>query len=624
MFLPVSGSVASQLNSFGRLFVSWLLLTSLLFIVLKLRSVCSLSPGGLLLLFAFQFLTGRAIAQQQAPAWRAAFAVGASYSSAVYAVATDSVGNVYLAGNFANTARFGALTLTSAGNTDGFVAKWAPATNTFVWAQRWGGAGQDEVYAIAVRGAAVYLTGMATGFGVRVGTLPVIDCSGSDAVVLKLVDAGSTSRFVWAFQSNGPRDESGRSIVATAAGVYVAGNSNSGYVRFAPFTAFFDSPFQGGFVVKLVDAGSSASPAWLQQVSGTREAFLNTLTVAPGGVLYVGGDTSSPSVPFGAFSLPNLSGPTASYSFVAKLQDQGSSSNWVWAQGIGGRGTTPGRVYLKTVRVAGNAVYATGAFEGASVTLGSLTLTTYPGAVGSQRRDIFLAKLTDAGASAAFAWAMPVGGTGVDSPGDLLVDGTTLYLSGAFDNTVAFGGTALSSAGFSDAFVSRLTDTGSTGRFEWAQRGGGAGLDFASVLARKDSTLYTGGNFAGFVGNSATFGPYVLASSAGSTGNANGFVAALGTTGRSLATAVRPATGAAVALYPNPARQAVTVVLPVTAQALGAEVVVLNGLGQAVRQATLAPRVQQTELGLAQLPAGVYTVRVSSGEQVLAARLVVL
>ena len=124
----------------------------------------------------------------------------------------------------------------------------------------------------------------------------------------------------------------------------------------------------------------------------------------------------------------------------------------------------------------------------------------------------------------------------------------------------------------------------------------------------------------------STFGPYVLTAPAGSSGATvtRGYVAALGTTGRPLATAVRPATGAAVALYPNLARQAVTVGLPAATPAHGAEVVLFNALGQDVQRTFLPAGVRQAELGLAQLPTGVYTVRVSAGAQVLTTRLVII
>jgi hypothetical protein len=50
-------------------------------------------------------------------------------SSTVFAAATDSVGNVYLAGDFDDTIYFDTTRLISAGLTDAFIAKWNSAQN---------------------------------------------------------------------------------------------------------------------------------------------------------------------------------------------------------------------------------------------------------------------------------------------------------------------------------------------------------------------------------------------------------------------------------------------------------------------------------------------------------------
>ncbi|MDO7873102.1 T9SS type A sorting domain-containing protein [Hymenobacter sp. ASUV-10] len=579
---------------------------------------------GFFLLLLLPLLAGRAMAQQQAPPpWQAAFAIGSSPNSYVTAVATDSVGNMYLAGYFSGTARFGSLTLNTSGNSDGFIVKWSPSTNTFVWAQRWGGANQDEVSAIAVRGPNVYLTGTANGFGVQVGTLPVVNCSQSDIIVIKLVDAGTSSSFAWAYRAGSGSGDYGYSIIATADAVYVAGFSSNGHVYFNPLNIFFNNSFYGTAIIKLVDEGSSARVVWLQQVSGNRSASIYSMAAAPGGILYVAGSTTSTSLVFGTQTLTKPGGPDDSYGFVAKLVDQGTSSQWVWGQGAGG---SNGNTYLRSVCTAGNAVYTAGAFTNSTIGVGGLTLTNTPGAVPSQQQDIFLTKLTDTGGSAAVTWVLPIGGSGQDSSGELLVDGSTLYLSGDFNNTVSFGSQTYTSAGRSDVFISRLTDTGSGAAFVWTQQGGGSGGDGVYTMARHDSTLYVGGLFAGFQGNSARFGPFVLTSPIASTATRTfGFAGILGTNGRSLPTAVRSTTAsAALELYPNPAQQTATLTLPAALAAHGAEVVLLNGLGQEVRRGAVAPQARQTTLSLAQLSAGIYTVQVQAGAQVLTKRLTVL
>ena len=67
---------------------------------------------------------------------------------------------MYLAGVFANTVVLGGTTLTSRGGSDVFVAKFNPASNRFVWAQRAGGTGDDGATALVVSGTSVYVAGI--------------------------------------------------------------------------------------------------------------------------------------------------------------------------------------------------------------------------------------------------------------------------------------------------------------------------------------------------------------------------------------------------------------------------------------------------------------------------------
>ena len=90
------------------------------------------------MLFLLLLLSAKAAGQ--APAWQLALAVAPTTAQGdfaeVTATATDATGSVYLAGSFSGTALFGGLSLSSAGNKDAFVAKYSPASASFVWVQR--------------------------------------------------------------------------------------------------------------------------------------------------------------------------------------------------------------------------------------------------------------------------------------------------------------------------------------------------------------------------------------------------------------------------------------------------------------------------------------------------------
>ena len=65
------------------------------------------------------------------------------------ALATDGMGDVYLGGSFSGTTNFGGITLTSAGSSDGFVARYDP-DGAIDWATALGGPNYDVVTALAV------------------------------------------------------------------------------------------------------------------------------------------------------------------------------------------------------------------------------------------------------------------------------------------------------------------------------------------------------------------------------------------------------------------------------------------------------------------------------------------
>ncbi|UOQ72450.1 hypothetical protein [Hymenobacter cellulosilyticus] len=139
--------------------------------------------------------------------------------------------NVYVSGHFGGQATFGATTLTSNSNFNGYVVKLTDSGTapSFTWVQQIGGPGNAYANVVAVGGANVYVGGEFYGSSL-IGnqTLTTKNYTNGDGFVTKLVDAGASSSFVWSMPlGNGYKDEVQKLVVQGPA-VYVAGPTGMG------------------------------------------------------------------------------------------------------------------------------------------------------------------------------------------------------------------------------------------------------------------------------------------------------------------------------------------------------------------------------------------------------------
>ncbi|MGI4885500.1 MAG: T9SS type A sorting domain-containing protein [Janthinobacterium lividum] len=552
-------------------------------------------------------------ARAQAPAWRAVAAGSATgdYSS-VSATATDDAGNVYLAGNFAGTVSFGPFTLTNAtadGRRDAFVAKWSPATGAFAWAQRAGGPGNDVATALAISGPHVYVAGSFGGPTAAFGPLALAnaDPSGATRDVFVAGLAADTGAFAWAQPAGGPADDYATALAAAGPMVYVAGGFGSATARFGG-TALARAGSGGAdaFVAALFSLSTEGRFWWAQRAGGAGDDVATAVAVR-GASVYVAGRFASATATFGAVVLANANPNGSHDAFVAKLTDVSFSADFVWAQRAGGAGDDR----ANALAVSGAGVYVAGEFQGPTASFGGTVLANTT--TDNLYYDVFVAKLSDAGPSGAFAWARRAGGPGDDYANALAVRGADVYVAGSFAGNVlgnaaaTFGGTTFTTAGLIDLYVAKLTDAGPSGAFAWATRAGGAGYDYATALAVRDANVYVAGDFA-----SATAGFGALAV-ANPNSAAAAYLAALAD-GTALAAAA-PAPRAGVAAYPNPARAWATVRVPAVPGAARATLALLDAQGRAVRTwaGPLPAGGATAEVELRGLAPGLYRVQVQAG-----------
>jgi hypothetical protein len=266
--------------------------------------------------------------------------------------------------------------------------------------------------------------------------------------------------------------------------------------------------------------GASPSFAWAGKLGGAGYDNGKSIAVAADGSVYISGyfaDAVDFDLGPGIYNLTS----SAIYNrdiYVAKYSPVGSLH---WARKMGGSGNDYG--YSIAVAADGS-VYTTGRFQG------TVDFDPGPGTYNldsAGSTDIFISKLDSAGN---FAWARRLGGTSRDYGYSiaLAADGS-VYTTGSFQGTADFDpGTGifnLTSAGYDDIFISKLT---SSGNFVWAGRMGGTSADVGnSIAVATDGSVYTTGYFEGM----ADFDPGTSAHNLASAGSWDIFVSKLDSSG---------------------------------------------------------------------------------------------
>ncbi|NJM18155.1 MAG: DUF4114 domain-containing protein [Richelia sp. SM1_7_0] len=418
-----------------------------------------------------------------------------TFADSGFGIAADESGNSYITGLFQLNASFGSTTLSTILN-DGFVAKldrngnvlWAESFNSTSKSKSisWGfGIDSDKV-------GNTYTTGFFSG-NVEFGNNSLTSVGDSDVFVTKLDSNGNV---IWAEQ-----------LENTALGVDIGigvssddlGNAYVIGIKDADTeTDIFDisedsSSVEGeGFISKL---DSSGNLVWTQNFDSTSLSSGTDIATDKVGNSYVIGTFLS-DVTLGNQTLLSAGNTDI---FLTKLDIDG---NIEWSQNLGGTLSDTGNSI--SLDSAGN-IYVTGSFED-TVSFGDTTLTS------NGESDAFIAKLDNNGN---IVWAQSFGGTLLDFGNKLSVDDKdNIYFTGSFEDTVSFGDTTFTSSSENDSFILKL-DT--DGNILQAEQLGYSLLDIAASNAGNiygtgafentvtfgDTTLTSQGLIDGFVVNLA-------------------------------------------------------------------------------------------------------------------------
>jgi hypothetical protein len=447
------------------------------------------------------------------------------------AVAVDSSGGVVIAGDFTGTLNFGGGPLTSAGTDDIYLAKY-DADGNHLWSKRFGDTQYQGTEGMTVDGLGnVVLVGWFLG-SVDFGGGLFTSTDADDAFIATFDADGNP---LWSRQFSGTRSQDAASVAVDAAQnilvsgffqdtIDLGGGPLTSEGNYEQFVAKFDSDghhqwsrrfpnvsaglgapiamdgdgnaiFGGGFL-KTVDLGggpfavgltpdafvakfdASGNHLWSKRM-GLLSGYGSGVGVAidgAGDVVCTG--YYQGAVDFGGGVLTSLGDDI----FLAKFADDG---NPLWSRSFtGSQAEYPYSIATDTSRN----VLITGVFSG-TVDFGGGPLTN----VGY---DIYVAKFD---ADGNHLWSKGFAGVGSNYPSSALAtDGDgNVFVAGAFNGSMDFGGGALNSAGGRDAFVAKFD---ANGNHLWSKRfGDGAEQSVKSVDVDGSGELLLAGNFEGDV-----------------------------------------------------------------------------------------------------------------------------
>lgn len=424
--------------------------------------------------------------------WGTYFGAAGGFADFGTGVASDNLGNSYLAGYTnatTNVATAGAhQTLMGGGANDGFLAKF-DNNGVRVWGTYYGGAGDDFVYACAIAGTnAIFMSGRTTSTN-------NISTAGSHQAAFA---GGGNDAFLVKFDANGVRQwgtyyggatgqEYGLNCEADAAGnSYLVGYTSStvGLGTAGAHQMAFGGGVTDAFVVKF---NTSGVRQWSSNYGGTGDDYGNGCSVDASGNVYLVGTTSSTvgtSIASGGHQ--TTFGGGANDAYVVKFNASGVRQ---WGTYYGGTSGESGN----DCAFETTGIYAVGTTTStAAIATAGAHQTTKAGG-----NDAFLVKLDPS--TGARLWGTYYGGSGgfgntgnvcsVDAGANVIIGGvTTSSISAAMSTPFSFQENA---SGLNDAFIAKFNTSGVR---QWASYCATPGAETTEGLSVSGNYIYLAGS----------------------------------------------------------------------------------------------------------------------------------
>ncbi len=396
----------------------------------------------LVILATLLFLNSAIHAQYPKFVW--ANRAGGTYLDSGRGVVTDDSGNTFVVGYFSESADFGSITLSSAGDEDIFIAKYNGSGNV-VWAKKAGGTGRDNGLSIAIdESDNLVITGFfqKTAFFEKTS---LISAGSYDVFIAKYNSSGG---LIWAKQAGGIAEEIGRGVATdVACNIFITGDFE-GKINFGNLS--LTSIGQKDIFIAKYNA--SGDVVWAKQAGGTNIDGGEGVVVDGLGCSVITGSFKDTAM----FDTNTLVGNGWSSMFIAKYDNSG---NLLWVK----KAASECSVIAEDIAVDGTGNYlVTGWFAGTAI----FDLKTLSGSCSS--REIFIVKYNTLGN---LVWAKSAGEDYDDMGRGIVADTDgNIFVTGSFHKTAQFDNISLSSSGGDDIFVAKYD---ALGNIQWAEKAGG-------------------------------------------------------------------------------------------------------------------------------------------------------
>jgi hypothetical protein len=337
-----------------------------------------------------------------------------------------SKGFVYVSGVFNNTATFGSQTLTSKGQDDGFLAKY-DSSGTFIWVKQFGSTWLDRVDKLVVGANEDLFVCASLGSGVTYAGNTLSNAGGIDGYLFKLDSSGQILDYenIGGSSNDYAYGLSVKNGSPYLTGLYASNTLTSGVFNISKLGQY------DGFVLKM---DGSLNTVWLSSFGGSDYDGGNQTLIDDNGNCYVGGYCTG-SYDFGNVHTTGSVG--ISDGVIAKYDSIG---NVIWVRKAGVTSFCHFRDLC--FGASQNEIQAWGHFKGDVVIEGQ----TYSSASVGEL-DFFYVTY---GTNGAVTEVKTYGGTNEENITNVIRVGNDTWVSGSFNTSTVFNSLVYNSVGGMD------------------------------------------------------------------------------------------------------------------------------------------------------------------------------